>query len=374
MATARYYEARRENALKSTGPRTPQGKARSRVNAYKHGLAGEGVVLSPEARHAWEQRRAEIGARVDRSEAHTQHLEDQAALASVRVDLCQQALRRRVIERWDIDRREAATALGARLANEPELVSIQLDKTAQGVLWKVERFDLLLEQLRTKQYLKAEEMSLLLDLLGAPKIGRDSDQGFDPHAYRELILRERGRLLAWKAEVLDPVDEVERLEAELGVPHDQSREAQLYRRYERENQSKHYKICSSIGHEGQAGRGPAGADGGATGEGGCSGGRHTAATRAAGAAEAARPVLLGRPAAAVHTGAPLGGLAGRAAGFLPEAARGEGPPRPGGVPPEGSWRGPGRVGRVGAIFRSAERPGPAQGGRLTDPRRLIFSK
>jgi hypothetical protein len=218
MATVRYYEARRENALKSTGPRTPQGKARSRVNACKHGLAGEGVVLSPEARHAWEQRRAEIGARVDRSEAHTQHLEDQAALASVRVDLCQQAQRRRVLERWDLDRREAAAALGARLADQPELVCIQLDQTSQGVLWKVERLDLLLEQLRTRLNLRADEMSLLLDLLGAPKVGRELEQGIDPNVYRELVLRERGRLLTWKAEVLDPSDADERLEAELGVP------------------------------------------------------------------------------------------------------------------------------------------------------------
>jgi len=40
--------ANRANAQKSTGPKTEEGKARSRENSYKHGLSGEGVVLSAE--------------------------------------------------------------------------------------------------------------------------------------------------------------------------------------------------------------------------------------------------------------------------------------------------------------------------------------
>ncbi len=41
-------ESNRKNAQMSTGPRSPEGKARSRENAYKHGLTGEGVVLPHE--------------------------------------------------------------------------------------------------------------------------------------------------------------------------------------------------------------------------------------------------------------------------------------------------------------------------------------
>ena len=38
MTSARKIESNRQNALRSTGPRTDAGKARSRRNALKHGL------------------------------------------------------------------------------------------------------------------------------------------------------------------------------------------------------------------------------------------------------------------------------------------------------------------------------------------------
>ena len=40
MSSERQIAANRQNALKSTGPRTQAGKLRSARNAYKHGLSG----------------------------------------------------------------------------------------------------------------------------------------------------------------------------------------------------------------------------------------------------------------------------------------------------------------------------------------------
>ena len=48
MTSEKKAEANRRNALKSTGPKTPEGKAAVRLNALKHGLRSEEVLLPGE--------------------------------------------------------------------------------------------------------------------------------------------------------------------------------------------------------------------------------------------------------------------------------------------------------------------------------------
>jgi len=60
MTSEKKAEANRRNALKSTGPRTPEGKAAVRLNALRHGLRSEEILLPGED----EQALRELGERL----------------------------------------------------------------------------------------------------------------------------------------------------------------------------------------------------------------------------------------------------------------------------------------------------------------------
>jgi hypothetical protein len=63
MATPKQIEANRRNALKSTGPRTPQGKAAVRLNSLRHGLRARTVVLPGEDQQEFQRLRDHLEAR-----------------------------------------------------------------------------------------------------------------------------------------------------------------------------------------------------------------------------------------------------------------------------------------------------------------------
>jgi hypothetical protein len=52
--------ANQANSQKSTGPRSPAGKQRSRLNAYRHGLTGQVCIFTPEDQDAFEKHCAGI--------------------------------------------------------------------------------------------------------------------------------------------------------------------------------------------------------------------------------------------------------------------------------------------------------------------------
>src|SRR5918992_4178910 len=52
MSSDKKAEANRRNALKSTGPKTPEGKSAVRLNALKHGLLSQEILLPGEDEEA----------------------------------------------------------------------------------------------------------------------------------------------------------------------------------------------------------------------------------------------------------------------------------------------------------------------------------
>jgi hypothetical protein len=64
MTSEKKAEANRRNALKSTGPKTPEGKAAVSLNALKHGLLSQEILLRGEdeevLRELGERLRAEL--------------------------------------------------------------------------------------------------------------------------------------------------------------------------------------------------------------------------------------------------------------------------------------------------------------------------
>ena len=79
-------EANRQNAARSTGPKTVEGKERSRRNSLKHGLTGAGIVLPTEDLPAIEARFADFEADLQPRGGVARFMVERAALLSVRLE------------------------------------------------------------------------------------------------------------------------------------------------------------------------------------------------------------------------------------------------------------------------------------------------
>jgi hypothetical protein len=78
--------ANRANALKSTGPNTEEGKARSRMNAWKHGITARGAALSKENPEAFERLALGYRSRYQPADAFEVDLLDQIIIVHWHMD------------------------------------------------------------------------------------------------------------------------------------------------------------------------------------------------------------------------------------------------------------------------------------------------
>jgi hypothetical protein len=248
MATERQVASNQRNALLSTGPTTPEGKARSRANALKHGLAADTLVIdSIEADFA--ERKAEWEQTYKPTTAEGRFALEAVVACTFRIEECRRNINSRLdidITRaclvWDVDREAAVAVVASRVARQPELVSRQLKCSKHGVELILRLWDLLGESLDTKKGAWSEaEISTAFDLLGFPSHLRDGRAPFDPAVTgedvyqhrRNFVISEGDRLRAL-ALALGQTDRRDREHAETGGAILGTKPVVLLLRYERQ--------------------------------------------------------------------------------------------------------------------------------------------
>ena len=246
MASEAQILANRNNAQKSTGPRTDAGKRRSRANALKHGLCASVVV--PESLELIQARALEMFDSLAPQDEYQTWLSNRVALLTIRVGRSERMERRardkvclRALLSWDVDREAEVERLGAKLAGRPEEVSQELRRTKHGCEWLIRRWKMLAHAADSKPWTD-DQTRLAFDLLGTPlafregnrpgleldDTGRVSDEATDPAA----VARRQIEALEGQRDLVAEIDEVERHLAESDLSHDSDAECRRLRRYE----------------------------------------------------------------------------------------------------------------------------------------------
>jgi hypothetical protein len=239
MATIRQLNANRENAQLSTGPTSEEGKAHSRGNAVKHGLAGAGIVLDADDTQAVAQRldawRGDFGPLAGQQE----WLYERMVVASVRIDRCSreqskvqsyQADRARTC--WNADRQLEADEIAASLSRRPSLVVRRLGRTRQGCEWMIDQWGELGLVHQVNLEWNEAQTSTALDLLGIAPLLRDG-LGFPPNQPLDQLVDQAIAGLQKRIDAgLADLDVREQEYAESGAPVTPSRDLIRLRRYE----------------------------------------------------------------------------------------------------------------------------------------------
>jgi hypothetical protein len=149
--------ANRKNAASSTGPKTPEGKERSRQNGLKHGLSGEGIVVPEGDQEEIRRRTEELTGDLKPRSAAGAILIVQMATLSVRFERAaeqesaQTSMRtRHAAEDFDDERIDRVNQLFQGLADDPRTALRKLRRMPEGVerlvdAWQDLRADLTIE-------------------------------------------------------------------------------------------------------------------------------------------------------------------------------------------------------------------------------------
>ena len=136
--------ANRRNSSYSCGPKTAEGKMRSRQNSLKHGLTGEGVALPVEDQVEITKRFESLVDEFRPSTESGRILVRRFSFLSVRLERCERhettVLSKRVrnaIEEFDDQRLAEVEALASQIGIDPMTSSRRLQGIPEGIDWLV---------------------------------------------------------------------------------------------------------------------------------------------------------------------------------------------------------------------------------------------
>ena len=276
--------ANRLNALKSSGPKTDEGKAVSRRNGLKHGLAGEGVVVA-------EKDAQEIARRVDELEkdlrpktANGAILIRVMAAASVKMERAAShesaAIAKNVRHagaNHDEGMNDEADVLFEGLAEEPRKNLRKLKRTPEGVDRLIEAWSDLFEELasddpeswtalhlgriarltgKAAETARVSRLGALARAAGGDFLGlaKSDGEGLKDEARKawakdrltERIAAEIVELEAHRETLDHQAFEQDRVEAPDRALFDPSKEATLARRYEADAARRYYRALDEF--------------------------------------------------------------------------------------------------------------------------------
>lgn len=241
---------------RSGGPRTPEGKARSRRNALKTGLRAK-VVLPEDLAVDVAERATEFVVEFQPRTPYEKRLIRDMALASAQYDRCAELSIKdvaRVADRaefcWDVDRTIAVEDVGARLRSDPSRVVARLRSTTHGADWLIRRWEILRDDLRSTGAWDDDQRRLAFDLLGVPRECRTGfhtvPRGDDLGALEGLALEQIDRLRDSQAHILDDLDESERLLMMGGLPIYEDATTARIRKYENGFRREYYRLRAEL--------------------------------------------------------------------------------------------------------------------------------
>ncbi len=166
-------EKNRQNARKSTGPKTAEGKARTRENAFKHGLRADVLPIPGEDPEAIAARAEAWNDYYQPQSPAAQHLVNECARATLQADRVARfqaasiAWQRKEARHDRLDQQEKeVNEQVARLLEEPEDARNQLLGTAGGCRWLIARWEVLARTLQDQGAWKNREANDAARLLG----------------------------------------------------------------------------------------------------------------------------------------------------------------------------------------------------------------